>query len=155
ECVTLDVAHGDGRAVLERLLARTDVLVTAHPAGRLAGWGLDPDTLRTRHPRLVAVNLTTWGTGGPWADRPGPRTPAGAASGLAHLTGAPDGPPTLAPVGLGDHLGVLHGIVAALVGLLARDGDGFFDVAMNDALLALMGQRLAQVARSGVDPGRR
>jgi len=37
---------------------------------------------------------------------------------LAHLTGLAEGPPTLAPVGLGDHLGVLHGIVAALTGLL-------------------------------------
>ena len=156
-CVTLDVARPDGRALLDRLLARADVLVSSLSAERLDAWALDGAHLRARHPRLVAVNLTTYGTSGPWRDRPGSGTLAEAATGLAHLTGTADGPPTLAPVGLGDHLGVLEGIVAALTGLLARDAGGptTFDVARTEPLLALLGQRLAQVARSGVDPGRR
>ena len=154
-CVTLDVARPEGGAVLHRLLARADVVVSSFPAERLAMWGLDDASLRARHPRLVAVNLTTYGTMGPWADRPGSGTLAEAATGLAHLTGPADGPPTLAPVGLGDHLGVLQGIIAALTGLLTRDaGTTCFDVAMTEPLLGLLGQRIAQVARSGVDPGR-
>lgn len=99
------------------------------------------------------MNVTTYGTTGPWNGRPGSGTLAEAASGLAHLTGAPDGPPTLSPVGLGDHLGAFQGIVAALTGLLARDRDGerWFDVSMTTPLLA---QRLAETARTGRDPGR-
>jgi crotonobetainyl-CoA:carnitine CoA-transferase CaiB-like acyl-CoA transferase len=156
ECITLDVGEPRGRALLDRLLERADVLVSSLPPARLAALALAAEPLRARHPRLVAVNLTTYGAVGPWADRPGSGTLAEAASGLAHLTGASDGPPTLAPVGLGDHLGVLHGIIAALVGLATRaDGGRAFDVSMTEALLALMGQRLAQVARDGVDPGRR
>jgi crotonobetainyl-CoA:carnitine CoA-transferase CaiB-like acyl-CoA transferase len=155
ECVTLDVAAPEGRAVLDRLLERADVLVSALPAQRLADVGLDAAALRARHPRLVAVNLTTYGTSGPWRDRPGSGTLAEAVTGLAHLTGPPDAPPTLAPVGLGDWLGVLQGIIAALTGLLTRDaGGGTWDVAMTDPFLGLLGSRLAQVARSGVDPGR-
>ena len=155
QCVTLDVAQPSGRALLDRLLDRADVLVSSAPAARLAAWRLDAASLRARHPRLVAVNLTTFGTTGPWRDRPGSGTLAEAATGLAHLTGDPDGPPTLAPVGLGDWLGVLQGILAALTGLVARDrGDTVVDVAMTEPLLGLMGQRLAQVARSGRDPGR-
>lgn len=72
----------------------------------------------------------------------------------------------LSPVGLGDHLGVLQGIVAALVGLLARGpreaADGFpgtaahvfHDVAMLDPLLALLSSRIAAAARDGSDPPR-
>jgi crotonobetainyl-CoA:carnitine CoA-transferase CaiB-like acyl-CoA transferase len=154
-CVTLDVGQPAGRAVLARMLARTDVLVCALAAERLAAWGLDEATLRPRHPRLVVVNLTTFGTRGPWHDRPGSGTLAEAAAGLAHLTGPADAPPTLSPVGLGDWLGVLQGIIAALVGLHARDASGrSFDVAMCDPVLGLLGQRLTQTARSGVDPGR-
>lgn len=151
-----DVASPAGREALDALLADADLLVMALPPSRLSAWRLDAESLRAAHPRLVAVNLTTFGVAGPWADRPGSGTLAEAATGLAHLTGAPDGPPTLAPVGLGDHLGVLQGLVAALAGLLARDAEGgsFHDVAMTDALLGLMGQRLAQTARSGHDPGR-
>jgi hypothetical protein len=40
---------------------------------------------------------------------------------LAHLTGPADRPPTLAPVGLGDYLGGLYGIIVALTGLAMRD----------------------------------
>jgi len=156
-CVTLDLARREGLELLERLLGRADVLVSALPAARLADWKLDPVTLAARHPRLVAVNLTAYGTTGPWADRAGSGTLAEAATGLAHLTGPAEAPPTLAPVGLGDHLGVLHGIVAALTGLLVRGDTGgqSFDLSMTEPLLALLGQRIAQVGRSGVDPGRR
>ena len=155
-CVTLDLRKPEGRALLDRMLARTDVLVSALSAERLAAWQLDAAALRARHPRLVAVNLTTFGVTGPWRDRAGSGTLAEASTGLAHLTGLADGPPTLAPVGLGDQMGVLQGIVAALLGLVARPaaGGAAFDVAMCDPLLGLLGQRLTQVARSGVDPGR-
>src|SRR5690606_32790510 len=83
--------------------------------------------------------------------------------GLAALTGAADGPPTLSPVGLGDYMGVLQGIVAALLGLYARDarrdpatparGD-VFDVAMYEPLLGLLSLRLAATSRDGIEPGR-
>jgi crotonobetainyl-CoA:carnitine CoA-transferase CaiB-like acyl-CoA transferase len=151
-CVTLDTGLPAGRAVLDRMLARTDVLVSALAAERLAAWGLDDATIRLHHPRIVAVNLTTFGTRGPWANRPGSGTLAEAVGGLAHLTGPADAPPTLSPVGLGDWLGVLQGIIAALVGLQARGRS--FDVAMADPVLGLLGQRLSQAARSGADPGR-
>jgi crotonobetainyl-CoA:carnitine CoA-transferase CaiB-like acyl-CoA transferase len=155
-CVTLDVARPEGRRVLDGLLARADLLVCALPADRLMAWRLDRATLAASHPRLVVVNLTTYGATGPWAARPGSGTLAEAATGLAHLTGFPDGPPTLAPVGLGDGVGVLHGIIAAFTGLAARErgGDLWFDLSMTAPLLGLVGQRLAQVARGGVDPGR-
>jgi crotonobetainyl-CoA:carnitine CoA-transferase CaiB-like acyl-CoA transferase len=156
QCITLDLAAKDGCALLEQLLARADLLVSNLPATRLRAWSLDADTLRARHPRLVAVNLTTYGTTGPWADRAGSGTLAEAVTGLAHLTGPAAAPPTLAPVGLGDQMGVLHGIVAALTGLLVRESGGrSFDLSMTEPLLSLLGQRLAQVARTGVDPGRR
>jgi crotonobetainyl-CoA:carnitine CoA-transferase CaiB-like acyl-CoA transferase len=155
ECVTLDVTRPEGRALLDRLLERAELLVSALSGERLSAWALDEATLRARHPRLVAVNLTTFGARGPWSDRPGSGTLAEAVAGLAHLTGPADAPPTLAPVGLGDWLGILHGIVAALTGLLMRNATGHsFDLGMTAPILGLLAQRLAQVARTGVDPGR-
>jgi len=160
--VTLDVGDPDGRALLDRLLARADLLVTNLGRERLGRWRLGPDELARTHPHLVAVNLTAYGVEGPWADRPGSGTLAEAMGGLAALTGAPNGPPTLSPVGLGDWLGVLQGVVAALIGLYARDasprrpdarGDAF-DVAMYEPVLGLLSLRLATVARDGREPPR-
>jgi crotonobetainyl-CoA:carnitine CoA-transferase CaiB-like acyl-CoA transferase len=153
ECITCDLERPAGRALFERLLARADVLVTNAGPDRLARFELDAAALRARHARLVTVNLTAWGIGGPWAERPGSGTLAEAAAGLASLTGADDGPPGLSPVGLGDRLGVQQAIIAALMGLWTRDG-AWFDVAMYEPVLGLLGQRLAQTVRAGVEPGR-
>lgn len=160
--VTLDVGKPPGREVLDRLLARADLLVSNLPRERLARWRLDPEHLARTHPHLVAVNLTAYGVEGPWADRPGSGTLAEAMSGLASLTGPPDAPPGLSPVGLGDYLGVLQGVVAALLGLYARDAGArregargeAFDVAMYEPLLGLLSLRLASAARDGREPGR-
>ena len=127
---------------------------------RLARWGLDTQPLAQRHPRLVVVNLTAYGTTGPWADRAGSGTLAEAMSGLAGLTGPADAPPTLSPVGLGDYMGVQQGIIAALLGLYARDARGgsdrgeLLDVAMYEPLLGLLAPRIAAATRDGVEPGR-
>jgi len=156
-CITLDAATAAGAAVLERLLARADVLVTNLSAARLRRWRLAPAELAERFPALVAINLTTYGIEGPWAERPGSGTLAEAAAGLAGLTGEADGPPGLAPVGLGDHLGALQGIIAALVGLLARAAGAparFADLSMTRPVLALLAHRIATAARDGVEPGR-
>ena len=167
--VTLDVTKPGGRALLDRMLARADLLVCNLARDRLARFGLDRVTLAAAHPRLVVVNLTAHGTDGPWAERPGSGTLAEAMTGLAALTGEPDGPPTLSPVGLGDYMGVLQGIVAALLGLYARDAGSpsrtraaggqaphgeSLDVAMYEPLLGLLSLRLAQTSRDGAEPGR-
>jgi len=160
QCVTLDLTKPAGRALLDRMLVRADLLVCALNRERLLKWGLDPEPLRTRHPRLVTVNLTAYGTTGPWAERSGSGTLAEAMSGLAALTGPADAPPTLSPVGLGDYLGVVQGIIAALMGLYARDAGGgkrageSFDVAMYEPLLALLSQRITVAVRDGEEPGR-
>ena len=110
--------------------------------------------------QLVVVNLTAYGTTGPWADRTGSGTLAEAMSGLAGLTGPADAPPTLSPVGLGDYMGVQQGIIAALLGLYARDARGgsdrgeLLDVAMYEPLLGLLAPRIAAARRDGVEPGR-
>jgi crotonobetainyl-CoA:carnitine CoA-transferase CaiB-like acyl-CoA transferase len=155
----LDIAKPAGRALLEKILARTDLLVCALSRDRLARWGLDTKQLAQRLPRLVVVNLTTYGTTGPWVDRPGSGTLAEAMTGLAALTGPADAPPTLSPVGLGDYMGVQQGIIAALLGLYARDAAGtqrgeLLDVAMYEPLLGLLAQRIAAATRDGEEPGR-
>jgi crotonobetainyl-CoA:carnitine CoA-transferase CaiB-like acyl-CoA transferase len=161
QCITLDLTKPAGRDLLDKLLTRTDLLVCALSRDRLVRWELDPQPLAQRHPRLLVVNLTAYGTTGPWADRSGSGTLAEAVSGLAALTGPADAPPTLSPVGLGDYVGVLQGIIAALLGLYGRDAPGggsgrgeHLDVAMYEPLLGLLAQRIAAATRDGVEPGR-
>ena len=53
ESVTLDFKHPEGRAVLARLIARSDVVVENFRPGTLKKLGLDYQTLAPNHRRLV------------------------------------------------------------------------------------------------------
>src|SRR5262245_1451842 len=61
-CVRIDLGTDAGRALLARMLARADLVVAAHTAERLAALGLAPPQRAATYPRLVLLNLTTFGT---------------------------------------------------------------------------------------------
>src|SRR5687768_18275561 len=58
ESLTLDFKRPEGRAVLDRLIDRADVLVENFRPGTLARLGLDYASLRTAHPRLVYCSIS-------------------------------------------------------------------------------------------------
>src|SRR5437588_6418726 len=65
ESVTLDFKHTDGRALLDRLIARSDVVVENFRPGTLEKLGLAYSSLRKRHPRLVYCSISGFGQTGP------------------------------------------------------------------------------------------
>src|SRR5450759_4845502 len=65
ESVTIDFRHPEGRAILERLIAKSDVLVENFRPGTLAKQGLDYDALADRYPRLVYCSVSGFGQTGP------------------------------------------------------------------------------------------
>src|SRR5512147_2313585 len=62
--VTLDFQAPDGRALLERLLARADVLVENFRPGTLTRYGLDYAAVSARHPRVVYCSISGYGQTG-------------------------------------------------------------------------------------------
>jgi hypothetical protein len=108
----LDLADAERR---EALLAGADVLLTGYRPGALDRFGLD------RHPHLVHVSLSAWGTRGPWAGRRGFDSLVQVATGIASACAAPDGTPGVLPAQALDHgTGDLMA-AAALRGLASRE----------------------------------
>jgi len=70
ESVTLDFKSSQGRAILDRLIARADVLVENFRPGTLARLGLDYTSLQDAHPRLVYCSISGFGQHGPRAPQP-------------------------------------------------------------------------------------
>src|SRR6188768_3411075 len=56
--ITVDMAHAEGRALLRRMAAESDVLVENFKAGGLAQYGLDYASLKALNPRLVYCSVT-------------------------------------------------------------------------------------------------
>ncbi|MGI8876394.1 MAG: CaiB/BaiF CoA transferase family protein [Egibacteraceae bacterium] len=143
--MTLDLKNDAGRDLALRLAAEADVLIENFRPGTLEAWGLGWEVLRRVNQRLVMVRATGWGQTGPYARRPGFGTLAEAASGLAHLNGWPDDPPTLPPLALGDQITSVLGAYATMVALYERDRPGgsgqgqVIDLAISEAVYSLLG----------------
>jgi crotonobetainyl-CoA:carnitine CoA-transferase CaiB-like acyl-CoA transferase len=157
EAMTLDVRTPEGREILLRLVADADVLTENFRPGVLEAWDLGPDVLHTVNPRLVLLRTTGFGQEGPYARRRAFGSLAEAMTGFAHLTGQPDGPPTLPPFGLADGVAGITGAFAVLTALRAREQDGLgqvIDLALYEPLLGIMGPTPSAYDQLGVVPQR-
>ena len=133
-----DLKDDDDRELVLRLAADAHVLVENLRPGRLERLGLGPDVLHERNPRLVITRVTGFGQDGPYADRPGFATIAEAMSGLAALSGEPDGQPLLPPIALTDEATGLAAAFATLVALHSGRGQ-VVDVSLLETMFHLMG----------------
>jgi crotonobetainyl-CoA:carnitine CoA-transferase CaiB-like acyl-CoA transferase len=122
--ITLNLGRPEGAAVLLDLVRDADVLVENFRPGTLERWGLGWDELRAANPGLILLRVTGFGQEGPYADRPAFGTLVEAMSGFAHLTGQPDGPPTLPAFGLADSIAGIAGASAVSMALYHRDARG-------------------------------
>lgn len=122
--VGLKLSTPEGADLLLRLAATADVLVENFRPGTLERWGIGPEKLHEVNPGLVIVRITGFGQTGPYASRAGFGTLAEAMSGFAHLTGQPDGPPTLPAFGLADSICGIAASSAAMMALYARERNG-------------------------------
>jgi formyl-CoA transferase len=88
----LDLATSDGKAALADLITDSDVLIQNLKPGALERMGFGPQVLRARHPRLIICSISGYGDSGPYANRKAYDLLIQAESGLASITGGPEGP---------------------------------------------------------------
>src|SRR4051812_18016423 len=157
ESVTLDFKHPDGRALLERLLAKADVLVENFRPGTLAKVGLDYRTLAAVHPRLVYCSISGFGQTGPRRGEPGYDAVIQAEGGLMSITGSADGPPFRLGVAIADIVSGMFAAYGISMALLARQRTGAgqeVDLGMLDAVTALLTYQAGNYFASGNIPQR-
>ena len=157
ESVALDLKHAAARPILDALLARADVLVENFRPGTMERLGLGYDTVAAQHPRLVYCSISGFGQSGPRRAEPGYDAMMQAEAGLMSITGAGDGPPFRVGVAVGDiatGMFAVQGILAALVAR-GRTGRGQrVDVAMLDAITALLTYQASSALATGETPVR-
>jgi crotonobetainyl-CoA:carnitine CoA-transferase CaiB-like acyl-CoA transferase len=141
--IALDLKASEDAKIFKALVADADILVENFRTGTLESWGLGWEELSAINPRLVMVRVTGFGQTGPYKRRAGFGTLAEAMSGFAHITGQPDGPPTLPPFGLADGIAAYYGCFAAMFAIYERDnasGQGqYIDLAIYEPIFALLG----------------
>jgi len=155
--MTLLLSEPKGRDVLLELVRDADVLVENFRPGTLERWGLGPERLAEVNPGLVVARVTGFGQVGPMSHRPGFGTLAESMSGFAHITGEPDGPPTLPPFGLADGIAALATALAVVSAINERSRSGLgqvIDLAIIEPILAILGPQVTVYDRLGIVQGR-
>jgi len=92
ESVVVDLATKDGRQQLEELIAGADVLLQNLKPGSMDKLGFSRERLRRDYPALICCTITGYGDEGPYAHRKAYDLLIQAESGLASITGGPEGP---------------------------------------------------------------
>jgi len=92
QSVVVDLATQEGRAELEALIASADVLLQNLKPGSMDKLGFSLERIRKDYPALVCCTITGYGDEGPYAHRKAYDLLIQAESGLASITGGPEGP---------------------------------------------------------------
>jgi crotonobetainyl-CoA:carnitine CoA-transferase CaiB-like acyl-CoA transferase len=123
--VTLALDHPKGLAAFKRLVASADVVVENYSPRVFENFGLTWESIHALNPRTIFVRMPAFGTTGPWRDYVGFAQTMEQLSGMAWLTGYPDGEPRI-PLGPCDPNAGTHAMFGLLVALVRRDlcGEG-------------------------------
>ena len=155
--IVLDLASARGQALARDIIATADIVVENFATGVMGKFGLDPDTMRGSHPRLIYCSISAYGREGELARRPGFDPVIQAESGLMSLNGAPDGPPFRTGIPFVDICTGMFATQAILAALFAREQTGvgqFIDVPLFDSAAHLAGYQTLSFLASGAAPGR-
>ncbi|MEZ5644887.1 MAG: CaiB/BaiF CoA-transferase family protein [Burkholderiaceae bacterium] len=120
--LVLDLQTAEGLEAAHRLIATADVVSENFKAGTMRKLGLDWESLRQQHPRLIYVSHKGF-LPGPYEHRTALDEVVQMMGGLAYMTGRP-GDPLRAGSSVNDIMGGLFGAIGVMAALRERDGTG-------------------------------
>jgi succinyl-CoA--D-citramalate CoA-transferase len=150
--ITLDISRPEARDLTLKLIGESDIVIENFRPGTLERWGLSPDELRERFPRIVWVRVSGWGQTGPNKEQGGYATIAEAFSGLASFTGHPDKGPMVSAFPMGDYMAGVFGAFGALAAIHRREHTGvgqIVDVALYEPLLRIIESVVVRYDQTG------
>lgn len=153
--ITLNTKNPKGKAVLEKMIKESDVLVENFAPGALDRMGFTWEHINELNPSMIVASVKGFGPG-PYEDCKVYENVAQCAGGAASTTGFADGPPTVSGAQIGDSGTGLHlalGIVAALYQRNTTNRGQKVLAPMQDAVLNLCRVKLRdqqRLERTGV-----
>jgi crotonobetainyl-CoA:carnitine CoA-transferase CaiB-like acyl-CoA transferase len=153
----LDLRQEQGRAVLARLIAESDVLVENFRPGVLARMGFTTERLASLRPSLVTCAINGFGSLGPYRDRPAFDFIAQAMSGFMSVNGRPDDPPLRSGLPISDLIAGLYAALAitAAVSRARQTGKGQqAEVSLTNGLVSLLSYIATNYFATGTAPPR-
>jgi crotonobetainyl-CoA:carnitine CoA-transferase CaiB-like acyl-CoA transferase len=155
--IELDFESDEGRRLVRKLAAKSDVLIENFKVGGLAKFGLDYASLKDECPRLIYCSVTGFGQDGPYAKRAGYDLMAQGMGGLMDLTGMPNGEPTRIGIPVSDIFTGCYSVIGILAALHERERTGkgaYVDTALVDSTVGVLSNQALNYLVSGKVPKR-
>ena len=123
--IALDARSPEGNEALRRLLADADVFIVNLRRGALERLGIDYESIKAEHPRLIYAHATGYGTEGPDIDRPAfDELAYWARGGFMETLGPPDSEPVRLVGAMGDLPSAMNITAAIFAALYQRELTG-------------------------------
>jgi itaconate CoA-transferase len=156
ESLAIDVKDGEGQVVLERLLAKADVLVQNLAPGAADRLGLSHAALAGRFPRLIVCNISGYGPDGPYRDRKAYDLLIQSEAGLLSVSGTA-GEPSKTGCSIADISAGMYAYSAIMAALLGREKTGMganIDISMLECMTEWMSYPLYYAFEGAPPPPR-
>ena len=141
--LTLDLTSEQGRELLGRLVAQSDVVIENFRADVMDRLGIGSDWLRAQREDIIVVGMASFGKTGPDASAMAYGPVVEQLSGLASLTGYGDGTPYKTGVSYGDPVAGVAAAAAVVSALIQRRRTGrgqVIDLAQREPMTTLIGE---------------
>ena len=158
QSLTLNLKAPEGRAILQKLARKSDVVLENFRTGTMERLGLGYKSLAKLNPRLVYCAISGFGESGPESARAGYDLVVQAESGIMDITGFEDGPPVKVGTSIADlvaGMSAAHGITLALLARHRTKRGQKVEISMQDAMAALLTYQAGIYFGTGNKPGRR
>ena len=155
--IEMDFESDEGKRIVKKLAAKSDILIENFKVGGLAKFGLDYKSLKEECPRLIYCSVTGFGQDGPYAKRAGYDLMAQGMGGVMDLTGMPDGEPTRIGIPMSDIVTGCYSVVGILAALHEREKTGkgcYVDTALVDTTVGILSNQALNYLVSGNSPTR-
>ena len=142
----------EARELVKRLIPKFDIVVENFRPGTLEKWGLGYEDLRKVHPGLVMTRISGYGQTGPYKDQPGYGVIGEAMSGLRHMTGDPDRPPSRVGIPLTDYITGVYAAFGTVMAVLHREKTGAgqcVDAALIESAFSFMEAHVPAYEKTG------
>ena len=140
ESLALDVKSAEGKRVLDALLPQADVFLQNLAPGAAQRLGLDGATLVERFPRLIACDVSGYGSGGPYSRKKAYDLLVQCEAGFLSINGTQEQPAKcgIAVVDTATGMYIVNGVLMALFDR-ERTGKGMaFEVSLFDSMTEWM-----------------
>ena len=142
----------EARDLIRAVIPKFDIVVENFRPGTLEKWGLGYDDLRKLRPDLIMTRISGYGQTGPYKDRPGYGVIGEAISGLRHMIGDPDRPPSRAALPLTDYITAVYAAFGTVMAVVARQKSGIgqcVDASLYESAFSFMEYHVPAFEKAG------